>query len=243
MKQHFLFMILCLLSAGPLPAQREPGVLRVRFDDRHPLTVAVNDRRFPKIAGSLTIGDLPRRRSYLDVYEYRAYKDGGGHARLVFSGKVRVRPGMVTYCIVERTTGRVKIYTREPVAANDYSDPLFDQGSALPLPPAAAQTEPSPQPRISPLSADSMKILEQETIVHITDADKGVFLQQALSDKSVQTAQVRKMLSWFGSETSRLEFAKWAYDHVSDPDVFLSLQDVFIYENSREELEQYISAR
>ncbi len=246
MKKLILFTcFLLLLPVYVVLAQKEPGVLRVRFDDRHPLTIAVNDRRFPKVAGSLTIGDLPRRRNHLDVYEYRAYKDGGGHAKLVFSGRVRIRPGMATYCIVERSSGRVKIYTREHAGGNDYSDPVFDGGrTAAPAPPASTETE-SPQQLQSPatpLSTDNMKMLEAQVNILITDADKDEFLQRSLAGSSVQTQQVRKMLSWFGSEKGKLFFAKWVYSQVSDPDQFLSvLDDAFIYESSRQELRDYIN--
>src|SRR5690606_8753392 len=121
-------------------------------------------------------------------------KDGGGHAKLVFSGRVRVRSGMVTYCIVERSSGRVKIYTREPAGGNDYSDPVFDGGRIVPAPSVPAGTQ---QSLAIPLSADSLKKLEKEINILITDADKDEFLQQALTGLSVQTEQVRKMLSWF----------------------------------------------
>jgi len=254
------WLLVLLLLPGVLLAQRAAGVLRVRFDDRSPVTIAVNGRHFQKAGRALTIGDLPRGRSYVKVYAFRAYKEGGGgHAKLVYAGNIRIRPGMVTYCIVERSTGRALIYTRDPGGSNTYYDPEFDDNTTQPsstappplptpsagdeAPAAAADRMAAADPPRQPFLNKEMKDLQKRVDDRIAGPDKLLELQDALAEKSVTTAQVKQMLSWLGYEPTRLEFAKWAYDHVSDPQQYPQIAAVFTYESSKEDFSRYISGK
>ncbi len=229
--KHLWYFLLFVFQCSSLLAQREPGILRVRFDDQHPLTIAVNEKRFPKVATSLTVGDLPPKRHTVDVYEFREYKDGGGQAKLMFSGRLKVRSGEVTYCIVERQTGRIKVYSREIAEDGSYWDPLFDVTT-----PKATPKQSSDRVVRSNLKEAQLKELEQEISSIISDEDKMAFLRDGLTEKSLTTAQLKTLLKGLGSETTRLEFAKWAYPNVSDPENFVDLFDLFVYDRSKEEL-------
>lgn len=252
MRQLLFLALLPVLLSSPVLAQRATGVLRVRFDDRSPAVVAVNGRHFQKSGRAFTIGDLPRGRSYVKVYAFRAYRDGGGgHARLVYEGKVRIHPGIVTYCIVERNTGRVLIYFRDPGGAGSYHDPDFDDPAAAPETVAPATRESGPAatdkrrtpgaPGRQTLSAADIKELEKQVNGHIADEDKLRLMQELLEELSVSTAQVKEMLSWLGAETTRLEFAIWAYGRVTDPQQYHQLTAAFIYDSSKETLSSYIN--
>lgn len=54
------------------------------------------------------------------------------------------------------------------------------------------------------------------------------------------TAQIKKITQLFKFEDSRLDYAKLAYYHCSDPDNFLSITEVFKFESSKRELEEFV---
>jgi hypothetical protein len=51
------------------------------------------------------------------------------------------------------------------------------------------------------------------------------------------------MLSWFSFESTRLEFAKWAYDGTIDRQNYWKLEDEFSFSSSKTELSQHIQGR
>lgn len=116
MKKLLLTTILVLLAVATVFAVpfRQRSVLRIRLSDNRPLTVVIDGRNFDRRGTSITIGDLPAGRHSVRIYSYRPYRDGGGgHARLLYSGTIRTRPGTITYCILDRNSGALGIRVRE----------------------------------------------------------------------------------------------------------------------------------
>jgi hypothetical protein len=251
MRQLFFLMWIPALISFQVSAQPATGTLRVRFDDYAQLTVAVNGRHFPRTGRTLTIGDLPSGRHHAKVYWYRAYKEGGGNAKLIYADRIRIRPGTTTYCIIEKNTGRAQVYTREGVSAYD---PDFDETAAAA--PAAQESDAGgggmatasaradiSSSSIPPLAAEEMKALEKRVSNHVADEEKLALLQQELGSRVLSTVQVKEMLFWLGAETNRLEFAKWAYSRTRDRELYDQVAAALVYERSKEELRSYISGQ
>lgn len=55
--------------------------------------------------------------------------------------------------------------------------------------------------------------------------------------------QVREILYVFDSESSRLSFAKFAYEHTYDPDQYSEVREALHSERSKDELDKYIASR
>lgn len=64
--------------------------------------------------------------------------------------------------------------------------------------------------------------------------------KDALDRNYFTTEQVRQVLDLFSSENDKLELAKLAYRHTVDQRNYSRLYEVFAYQSSREELDQYI---
>lgn len=77
----------------------------------------------------------------------------------------------------------------------------------------------------------------------ITDSDKESLMKSVLDNRSVYTDQVRTMLAWLSFESTRLDFAKWAYSHAADRQHYWKLEDVFTFSASKEEFNKAIRAR
>ncbi len=58
--------------------------------------------------------------------------------------------------------------------------------------------------------------------------------------KCMTTSQIKKMAALMKFENTRLDYAKFAYHHCSDPDNYLKMNEIFKFESSKEELEKYV---
>lgn len=67
--------------------------------------------------------------------------------------------------------------------------------------------------------------------------------KQIIISQCLLSSQVRQIMQIFNFESTRLEFAKFAYEYVYDPGNYFQVNDAFQFESSVEELNRYISAR
>lgn len=72
---------------------------------------------------------------------------------------------------------------------------------------------------------------------------KMTLAKQIGRDRCFTTAQVKTIMQLFGFEDSKLDFAKFAYDHTYDIGNYHQVNDVFGFESSVDELDQYIRSR
>lgn len=73
------------------------------------------------------------------------------------------------------------------------------------------------------------------------DDQRIVIAQQAIGNKAITTGQVVQILETFNFESTRLEFAKYAYTKVVDQDRFYMVNDSFNFSSSVHELNDYIA--
>lgn len=64
--------------------------------------------------------------------------------------------------------------------------------------------------------------------------------KQVVSSKCVNTKQVKEMLQLFTFEESKLEMAKYAYTYVADPSNYYTINDIFTFDSSKDELSNYV---
>jgi hypothetical protein len=93
------------------------------------------------------------------------------------------------------------------------------------------------------LSQRDIDDLRTRVASRITDTDKLKLMQSALAGKSFTTEQIREMLGWLSFDSSKLDFARWAYTNVSDRRNFWRLEDVFSFGSSKEEFNSIINSR
>jgi|GEM_PF-456458 len=269
----FLFVAMCAIpkvNAQPGGYDNEPGTrgaLRVRVSDNSPITIELDDRRFKPHGPSLLIGDLPKGRHYLRIFEYGNY--GGRHRNLVYEGVVKVHKNKITIAVLDVNTGYLderfedapmqnmqqdnngQAYNdnrgQQPMEGNNNNYQNMngnkEQAPPPPPPPAVKQYPPVPS-EYSPVTADNISKTEAKVKDKITDTDKLKVLQSSLKKKSFNTDQLSLMMSWLTFEESRLELAKWAYVHTTDKNNFENLERTqFSENNNRYELDSYINSQ
>jgi hypothetical protein len=77
----------------------------------------------------------------------------------------------------------------------------------------------------------------------IGDSDKLTLVQSVLNGKEYYTDQLRTILGWFSFESTKLDFAKWAYANTIDQENYWKLEDVFSFSSTKTELTDYIQGR
>jgi hypothetical protein len=91
------------------------------------------------------------------------------------------------------------------------------------------------------MSQRDMDDLRARVASRITDTDKLKMLKSGLAGRDFTTEQVRVMLSWLSFDSSKLDFAGWAYDNVLDRTNFWRLEDVFSFGSSKDEFNSIIN--
>jgi len=64
--------------------------------------------------------------------------------------------------------------------------------------------------------------------------------KQIVSSKCVNTKQVKEMLQVFSFDETKLEMAKYAYTYVADPSNYYTVNDIFSFSSSKDELSEYV---
>lgn len=87
--------------------------------------------------------------------------------------------------------------------------------------------------------ADASKSIESKGF----EESKMTLAKQIGKDRCFTVAQVKGIMGLFGFEDSKLDFAKFAYDHVYDKGNYYKVNDAFSFESSIDELNKYIEGR
>jgi hypothetical protein len=66
--------------------------------------------------------------------------------------------------------------------------------------------------------------------------------KQVVGDQCLITNQVKELLQIFTFEDSKLDMAKFAYNHTYDVGNYFKINDVFTFESSIEELNDFIQS-
>lgn len=72
------------------------------------------------------------------------------------------------------------------------------------------------------------------------ESDKLIIAKQALHNNEIYAAGVERIIRQFSFESSRLEFAKYAYSHCIDPENYYRVNSAFAFSSSIEKLNDYI---
>ncbi len=265
----FLLLTLCALPfANAQPDQYDKvGALRVRLSDNSPIKIEIDNRSFPKHGSSLLVGDLPKGRHYIRIFEYN--ENAQRHLNVVYEGVVKVHKDKMTDAVLDVNAGYLDERVEDAPMPNmqqgnngqayndnrgqqqmegnnnNYQNNINSNEQAPPPPPPPAVKQyPPTASEYTPVTADNISKTEAKVKEKITDTDKLKILQSSLKKKSFNTDQLGLMMSWLTFEESKLELAKWAYAHTTDKNNFANLERTqFSENNNRYELDSYINSQ
>jgi hypothetical protein len=88
--------------------------------------------------------------------------------------------------------------------------------------------------------AEMIKAISKEGI----DSTRQNLARQIIGARAnFSTRQIKQILALFSFESSRLELAKYSFNHVLDPENFFMVSDVFAFSSSKDELARFLESR
>jgi hypothetical protein len=267
MKKIFLLL---LVLAG-FTGARAQSMLRVRLADNSQFNVSVDGRYFNKRGTAITVGELPYGSHRVRIFVYTQNRRGRAVEQEIYAGNVTTYRGMISLLVYDPNTHDrditeqdIEQYTRNhpPVHESDkfseqYSDNGLNQrerknGSADDntnnsfTPPAHPEREaasPLPTEKMGTLKDSKLAGMKTKVTARKTDTEKMNVLKEELSGEKINTYQVGEIMDWFNFESTKVEFAKWAYNITADREYFGDVVGKLTYKNYQDELDQFLKTK
>jgi hypothetical protein len=118
-----------------------------------------------------------------------------------------------------------------------------DYGNNSNQPSYNQQGNQQPQEAQGTVTDAKMDDLKTSVAAKATDIEKTKLLKEELKNDKITTAQAGIIMDWFIFESSKVDFAKWAYNITVDKDYFPDLENKFQYKASQDDLDQFIKSQ
>lgn len=246
MKRLLLPLLFVLLA---LPAFAQPTVVTFTTYKGEPFQMALDGRLINRTASNFVrITDLRPGNHYVEFRirgrqgVYRTGINVLARAGYEINYVVRVSGRKVSLGVInEVPLGRPPVVVVPPPASPRYPDRYDDR--------YGERYEPVP-PRYQPDNG-CRNLLDRYDVERLEDAMKGrdfestrlTIAREAVRNGSILAEDLRRVLLQFEFESTRLEFAKFAYDSVCDKERFYYIYDIFKFDHNVRELEEFTSRR
>jgi hypothetical protein len=94
-----------------------------------------------------------------------------------------------------------------------------------------------------PITVQEMDQVKASIRSKTFEDSKMTLAKQALKGKCILTDDVVAVMNLFTYESSKLDFAKWAWDITYDRGNYFKINDAFTYSSSIDELDEYLAGR
>ena len=250
MKRIISVLIACCAAATLSAQPRTSTMLKLRLSDASRIAVELDGRYIDRETTSLTLDGLRPGSHRIVVYHTDDYRR---RPFRLYSGTIRLKASTVYIGVVDvrarvlrmRSEWRDAQVEDRDIQRNDDSDDSYPPDE--PAPPLSNRADPpqrsnetsSPQP--GTLSRSDMDAIAVKVNDLKTDTDKERLMKTELAKYRISTAQVRVMLHWLAFESTRLQFAIWAYDRCADRNQYHTLEDEFELSPNKSEFRKSIS--
>jgi hypothetical protein len=127
-----------------------------------------------------------------------------------------------------------------PDAATPQNQPLEPATDAPAASPPASPITPEQPVTLTDSKANKLKT---KINAKATDTEKLKELKDVLKNERITTYQVSFIMDWLSFESSKVEFAKWAYDITVDKELYSDLAQKFTFKNTEEEFNTFLKGR
>ena len=249
------FALFALGCAGSALGQSS---LRVGLADRSLINISVDNRYFNKRGQSVTVGDLPPGKHSIKIFE--TVENGRGRMReeMIYDGKIKTYNGQLTILTYDVNNSTITLTDEEMgYAANNNGNQNsreYNQGqnqgtmnSRNPADMDRRQPAGSPEPMVTNVDLSAaikepkLDKVKKKVIAKNTDTEKMAAAKDGLSDEQFTTAQVASIMDWFGFESTKVDFAEWAYPKTIDKQSFSSVKDKLTYQSYREDIDKFLN--
>ena len=263
MKRSVIILLLLVLSTTASFAQ---NMLKVSTSDKAVINVSVDGRYFNKSGTSVTVGDLPPGRHFLQIYTGIQDASGGLRQTMIYDGKVKIHPGMILLFVLDAQSDQPMIQEQDINSyVNNNPLPPYTPNSA-----AVNNTNVAPDNGsmgnnngnnnngnnnddnsqvASPISAESVSTLTGDRMTEVkaqadakkTDTDKMKVIKDELKNERISVDQIATMMAWLSFESTKLDFVEWAYNITADKENFGSLDNKFTFKNYQDDFRKFVT--
>ncbi|MDA9328775.1 DUF4476 domain-containing protein [Flavobacteriales bacterium] len=96
---------------------------------------------------------------------------------------------------------------------------------------------------LGPLSEPAFTTAYNQIKAHDFDDAKKTDIEELFSSKCLTTNQISKLLKVLSFEEDKLDLAKKAYGNVADPENFKSINSIFDFDDSKNELQKFVEGK
>lgn len=247
MKKMFTMMAAIMITAIAI-AQNFNSVLNFRLQNNAPFALYINGIMASNFSNRATIENLRPGRHQISVAVMPNNPRGHGNRNMqtVFSGWITIAPNNVVYASLNRFNQiniehsyaihqnrrwRHQLY-QQPNRWNDYTD--YNQPIV---------TEPYMPIQLEIIDAVSFQQLKETMRNTSFESTRQSVLNQASNGYWFTTHQVKELISLFSFESTKLDVAKRMYDRTVDKQNYFTVNQVFSFNSSVEDLTQYLAQR
>lgn len=231
-------------ASGDLLAQSQ---IRVGLTDGSPFTLSVNGRYFNRRGTSVTVGDLPPGRHDLKIYAIDYDQWGDPYQRTLFQGRVSTDYQMTTHVLLDPATRRARIRRAAGNNSGDSYQHYSESKQGAATEPAGGTVAAAPNvasPALAgSLNKDAQDALKNKIDALKTDTQKLKALKDGLQGQTISTFQAMTMMDWLLFETSRLDFAKWAYTITIDTDFYKDVLRKFADDANKKDFTSFLRSK
>ncbi len=168
--------------------------------------------------------------------------------RITFSDPVEGKAINLVLKIVRNQGGYVRLcFHKSSELMRDYrpeqGEYVMSYGQDRMQQQVVVNTPPPPPPAPREMNNKVFNDMKQSIANVAFEETKLSTAKTVLSNNYINTSQVMEICNMFSFEESKLDFAKFAYDKTVDPNNFFKVGSVLVFNNSKEDLNNFLSSK
>lgn len=251
MKKFIITLAICIGVLG-VRASYLPSNLSLRMWDNSVISVVLDGQVYDQYNSSYTFSNLSGGSHFLKVYRYvtNGYGASNNFPKMVFNGYITVNAGRSITSMITADCHYIVLseFALYPGNGNHYGNGngnhhgghhnYNNNGNNNNYNGGYASYNYGPSCMSDYDFANLKSVVANTTF----DDTKLSICRQAVSANNVSSNQVYELMCLLTFESSKLELAKFAYNHVIDKSRYYIVNNAFTFSSSIDELNRYISA-
>lgn len=243
MKKNLLLAVLTVIGMITT-AQVNASELNLSMFDKSPIAVSIDNGPLTAPASIINFKKLPEGYHKIAVFSTRTYPGNFGNNYPVFCEQVYI-PAMVEMNAAINRFGKFKVHSLIP---KNHHASVYNP--TVPVNNCGYNPGYVPQPYYNHCGNgnnmmgfnnsdfDQLRYtIEQQNF----DQTRLTVAKQAIQNRMLNTNQVAELMRLFSFESTKLDFAKYAYDRTIDKDRYFMINNEFSFSSTIDELINYIN--
>ncbi|MBN8703671.1 MAG: DUF4476 domain-containing protein [Bacteroidetes bacterium] len=259
-KKTAIVVVTLVASEQSIKAYGRNSELNLRMSDNSDFIVTLDNNRFNDRSSTFSLQNIQPGRHYLKIVKFPNQYNGGFCAtpRVAFEGFIKVPASSVVYALIEKHRGYT-VANVLPIAtcSNNYNANYTYGNENYTYNTSQCGTSvyssnnggysttytncnASTTPVIMPMDNGTFMQLKSMMMNQSFESTQLITAKQALASNYLTSAQALDLMNVFTFESTKLDFAKYAYNRVVDKGNYFIVNNGFTFQSSVSALNSYI---